>query len=143
MVEGEKIIFRGGQVEKKASEYINISSLNMPSHKYEWPDSLEQDNFLKIIDKYRNLRNIKLIEAKNNSQISRFIQINIDKVKKLYQSLDVKKKKPCKRMVYHQSTKQKCRLFFAKDCTYEIISMIQFLLKVSLGNKASRYHTNT
>ena len=34
MVEGEKITFRGGQVEKKASEYINISSLNMPSHKY-------------------------------------------------------------------------------------------------------------
>ena len=91
MIEGEKIIFRDGQVEKKASEYINISSLNMPNHKYQWPDSLEPDNFLKIIDKYRNPRNIKLIEAKNNFQISRFNQINIDKVKKLYQSLALKK----------------------------------------------------
>ena len=80
MIEGEKIIFRDGQVEKKASEYINISSLNMPNHKYQWPDSL-----------YRNPRNIKLIEAKNNFQISRFNQINIDKVKKLYQSLALKK----------------------------------------------------
>ena len=114
MVEGEKITFRGGQVEKKASEYINISSLNMPSHKYQWPDSLEQDNFLKIIDKYRNLRNIKLIEAKNNSQISRFIQINIDKVKKIVSKSCRKKKKPCKKMVYHQSTRQKCRLFLQR-----------------------------
>ena len=142
MVEGEKITFRGGQVEKKASEYINISSLNMPSHKYQWPDSLEQDNFLKIIDKYRNLRNIKLIEAKNNSQICRFIQINIDKVKKLYQSLAVKKKALQKDGV-SPIYEAKMQTFFAKDCTYEIISMIQFVLKVSLGNEASRYHTNT
>ena len=113
MVEGEKITFRGGQVEKKASEYINISSLNMPSHKYQWPDSLEQDNFLKLIDKYRNLRNIKLIEAKNNSQISRFIQINIDKVKKLYQSLAVKKKALQKDGV-SPIYEAKCRLFLQR-----------------------------
>ena len=48
------------------SEYfINISNLNIPSHVYKCPDSLEPKTF-KIIDKYMEHRSIKLIKARNN-----------------------------------------------------------------------------
>lgn len=74
------------------SEYfMNIPILNMPSHGYKCPDSLEQDPMLKMIDMLWDLLSIKLIKAESNFQIFRFSQINIDEVKKMYQNLDPKK----------------------------------------------------
>ena len=92
LVEDDKIISRDVQIAKKFSEYfINIPILNMPSNSYKCPDSSEQDPILKILDKYKNHRSIKLINAKNNSQVFKFSQIDIEEVKKSFQSLDPKK----------------------------------------------------
>ena len=92
LVEDDKIISRGDQIAKKFSEYfINIPTLNMPSNGYKCPDSSEQDPILKILDKYKNHPSIKLIKAKNNSQVFKFSQIDIEEVKKSFQSLDPKK----------------------------------------------------
>ena len=63
----------------------------MSSNGYKCPDSSEQDPILKILDKYKNHPSIKLIKAKNNSQVFQFSQIGIDEVKKSFQSLDPKK----------------------------------------------------
>ena len=91
LVEDDKIISRDDQIAKKFSEYfINIPILNMPSN-YKCPDSSEQDPILKILDKYKNHASIKLIKAKNNSQIFKFSQIDIEEVKKSFESLDPKK----------------------------------------------------
>ena len=51
----------------------------------------EQDPILKILYKYKNHPSIKLINAKNNSQVFKFSQIDIEEVKKSFQSLDPKK----------------------------------------------------
>ena len=92
LVEDDKIISRDDQIAKRFSEYfINIPILNMPSNGYKCPDSSEQDPILKILDKYKNHPSIKLIEAKNNSQVFKFSQIDIEEVKKSFQSLDPKK----------------------------------------------------
>ena len=54
MVEDNKIISCEDQITKKFSEYfINVPILNMLSNGYKYPDSLEQDHILKILDKYR------------------------------------------------------------------------------------------
>ena len=63
----------------------------MPSNGYKCPDSSEQDPILKILDKYKDHQSIKLIKAKKNSQVFKFRQIDIDEVKKSFQSLDPKK----------------------------------------------------
>ena len=63
----------------------------MPSNGYKCPDSSYQDPVLKILDKYKNHASIKLIKAKNNCQIFKFSQIDIEEVKKSFQSLDLKK----------------------------------------------------
>ena len=63
----------------------------MPSNGYKCPDSSEQDPILKILDKYKNHPSIKFIKAKNNSQVFKFSQIDIEEVKKYFQSLDRKK----------------------------------------------------
>ena len=63
----------------------------MPSNGYKSPDSSEQDPTLKILDKYKNHPSIKLIKTKNNSQVFKFSQIDIEEVKKSFQSLDPKK----------------------------------------------------
>ena len=63
----------------------------MPSNGYKCPDSSEQDPILKILDKYKDHPSIKLIKAKNNSQVFKFSQIDIEEVKKSFQSLDPKK----------------------------------------------------
>ena len=63
----------------------------MPSNGYKCADSSEQDPILKILDKYKNYPSIKLVKAKNNSQIFKFSQIDIEKVKRSFQSLDPKK----------------------------------------------------
>ena len=63
----------------------------MPSNGYKCPDSSEQDPILKILDKYKDHPSIKLIKAKNNSQVFKFSQIDIEEVKKSFQSLDRKK----------------------------------------------------
>ena len=92
LVEDDKIISCDDQIAKKFSEYfINITILNMPSNGYKWPDSSEQDPILKILDKYKNNPSIKLIKAKNNSQVFKFSQIGIEEVKINFQSLDPKK----------------------------------------------------
>ena len=92
LVEDDKIISRDDQIAKKFSEYfINISILNMPSNGFKCPDSSEQYPILKILYKYKNHPSIKLIKAKNNSQVFKFSQIDIEEVKKSFQSLDLKK----------------------------------------------------
>ena len=92
MVEDDKVISRDDQIAKKFSEYlISIPILNMSSDGYRCPDSSEQDTILKILDKYKDHPIIKLIKAKNNSQVFKFSQIDIHEVKKSFQSLDPKK----------------------------------------------------
>ena len=92
LVEDDKIISRDNQITKKVSEYFtNISILNMPSNGYKCPYSSEQDPILKILDKYKNHPSIKLIKAKNNSQVFKFNQIDIEEVRKSFLSLDPKK----------------------------------------------------
>ena len=67
LVEDNEIISPEDQIAKKFSEYFkNIPILNMPSNGYKCPDSSEQDPILKILEKYKNHRSIKLIKAKNN-----------------------------------------------------------------------------
>ena len=56
----------------------------MSSHGYKCPDSFKEDPILKMIDKCRAHSSIKLIEAKNISQVFMFNQIKIDAVNKLY-----------------------------------------------------------
>ena len=60
----------------------------MPSNGYKCPDSSEQDPIVKILDKYKDHPSIKLIKAKNSSQVFKFRQIDIEEDKK---SLDPKK----------------------------------------------------
>ena len=92
LVEDDKIISRDDQIAKTFSEYfINIPILNIPSNGYKCPHSSEQDPILKILDKYKNNPSIKLIKAKNNSQVFKFSQIDIEEVKNSFQSLDPKK----------------------------------------------------
>ena len=109
MVEDDKIIFRDDQIAKKFSEYfISIPILNMPSNGYKCPHSSEQDPILKILDKYKDHPSIKLIKTKNSSKAFKFRQIDIEEVKKTFQSLA--RKKPHKRMIL----KLKNVDFFAK-----------------------------
>ena len=92
MVEDAEIISRDEQVAKKFSEYsISIPILNMPSNGYKCPHSLEQDPILKILDKYKDHLSIKLIKVKNSSKVFKFRQIDIEEVKRTFQSLDPKK----------------------------------------------------
>ena len=63
----------------------------MPSNGYKCPDSSEQDPILKILDNYKDHPSIKLIKAKNNFQVFKFSQIDIEEVKKSFQSLEPKK----------------------------------------------------
>ena len=52
------------------SEYfVNIPNLNMSIHKYKCPYSLQSDPIVRIIDKYRDHRNIKFIKAKSNFRV--------------------------------------------------------------------------
>ena len=62
----------------------------MPSNGYKCPDSSEQDPLLKILDKYKNHPSIKFSKAKNNFQVFKFSQTDIEEVKKSFQSLDPK-----------------------------------------------------
>ena len=60
-------------------------------HGYKCLDLSEQDRILKILDKYRDHPSIKLIKAKNSSQVFKFSQIDIEEVKNFFQSLHPKK----------------------------------------------------
>ena len=92
LLEDNKINSRDDQIAKKFSEYFtNIPVLNMPSNGYKCPDSSEQDPISKILDKQKNHPSIKLIKAKNNSQVFKFSQIDIEEAKNSFQSLDSKK----------------------------------------------------
>ena len=85
LAQDDQIISRDDQIAKKFSEYfISIPILNMPSNGYKCPDSSEQDPILKILDKYKGHPSIKLIKAKNNSQVFKFSQIDIEEVKKSF-----------------------------------------------------------
>ena len=53
----------------------------MPSNGYKCPDSLEQDPILKTPDNHKDHSRIKLIKAKNNSQVFTLSQIDIKEVK--------------------------------------------------------------
>ena len=89
MAEDGKNISRNDQIAEKFSEYfIFIAILNVPINGYKWPDSSEQDPILIILQKYKEHSSIKLIKAKNNSEAFKFSQINIEGVKKIFQSLD-------------------------------------------------------
>ena len=97
MIEDDKIISCDNQIAKKFSEYFaSILILNMPSNEYKYSHSSEQDLILKILDKYKDHPSIKLIKAKNNSQV-KFRQFDIEEVKNTFQSTDLKK--PHKRMI--------------------------------------------
>ena len=88
LVEDDKIISRDDQIAKQFSEYfISIQILDIASNGYTCPHSSEQDPILKILDKYKDHASIKLIKAKNYSQVSKFSQIDI----KSFQGLDPKK----------------------------------------------------
>ena len=69
----------------------------MPSNGYKCPDSSEQDPILKILDKYKNHSSIKLIKAKNNSQVLSSVKLTSKKPKNLSKVLT--RKKPHKRMI--------------------------------------------
>ena len=75
----------------------------MPSNGYKCPHSSEQDPILKILGKYKDHPSIKLIQAKNRSNVFKFRQIDIEEVKKLSKVLT--RKKP-----------HKCRLFSKYIC---------------------------
>ena len=79
----KKIISCDDQIVKTFSEYfVYIPNLNMSSHGYRCPNSLEPDPILRITDKYRDDSSIKLIKTKSNSRAFNFIQINIEEIKK-------------------------------------------------------------
>ena len=125
MVEDDKIISRDDQIAKKFSEYfINIPILNMPSNGYKCPDSSEQDPNLKILDKYKHLPSIKLINAEINSQVFQFSQIVIEEVKKIFQSLD-SKNAPQKDDIKTNLLKKNAD-FFAKCTCGDINDSIRF-----------------
>ena len=63
----------------------------MPYNAYKCPHSSDQDPILKILDTYKDHLSIKLIKAKNNAQVFKFCQIEIEEVKKSFQSYDLKK----------------------------------------------------
>ena len=106
LVEDDKIISRDDQIAKKFSEYfISISILNMPSNGSKCPHSSVQDPILRILDKYKDHRNIKLIKAKKSSKVFKFCQIDIEEVKKTSKVLT--RKKPHKRMILKPIYKRK------------------------------------
>ena len=61
------------------------------THGYKCLDTSEQDPILKILVKYKGHPSIKLIKAKNSSQVFKFSQIDIEEVKNFFQSLHPKK----------------------------------------------------
>ena len=63
----------------------------MASNEYKCWHSSKQDPILKRLDKYKDHPSIRLIKAKNNSQVFNFCQTDIEEVKKTFQSLDPKK----------------------------------------------------
>ena len=92
LVEDVKIISRDDQIAEKFSEYfISIAILNMPSNGYKCLHSSEQGLILKIFDKYKDHPSIKLIKARNNSQVFKFREIDTEEVKKSSQSFSPKK----------------------------------------------------
>ena len=125
MVEDDEIISPNEQIVKKFSEqFISIPILNMPSNGYKYPDSSEQDPVLKILDKYKDHPSIKLIKARNNSQVFMFSQIDIEEVKKSFQSLD--KKAAQKDDIKINLLKKNVDFFAQYTCDD---SMIQFVLQ--------------
>ena len=69
----------------------------MPSNGYKCPDPSEQDPILKILDKFEDHPSIKLIKAKNDSQVFKFNQIDTEEVRNFSEVLN--RKKPHKRMI--------------------------------------------
>ena len=125
LVVDDKIISRDHQIAKKFGEYfISIPILNMLKNGYKCPRSSEQDPILKILDKYKDHPSTKLIKAKNSSKVFKFRQIDIEEVKKTFQSLDPKKaaqKDDIKTNLLKKNT-------FLQN-THVMTSMIQFVLQ--------------
>ena len=83
LAEDDKIVSCDGQIAKKFSEYcISIPILSMSNNGYKYTDS--SGPILKILDKYNDHSSFKLIKAKNNSQVFKFNQIDIEEVKKSF-----------------------------------------------------------
>ena len=92
MLKDDQVISRDDQIAKRFTEYfISIPVLNISSNGYKCPDSSEQDPILQIPDKYTDHPSMKLIKAKNNSQVFKINQIYIEEVKKSFQRLDPEK----------------------------------------------------
>ena len=89
LVNNDKVISRDDQIAKTFSKYfLSILILNIPSNGSNCPNSSEQDSILHILEKYKDYPSIKLIKAKNNSQVFKFGQIEIEDS---FPSLDPKK----------------------------------------------------
>ena len=111
----------------------------MPSNGYKCPDSSEQDPIVKILDKYKDHPSIKLIKAKNNYQVFKFSQIDIEEVKKSFQSLDPKKatqKDDIKTNLLKKSVD-----FFAKYTCDDINDSIRY--SIFQRNETSKHRTCT
>ena len=81
MTSDDKIFSLNDQIAKKFSEYFTNIPIFMPSNGYKCPDPSEQDPILKILDKFEDHPSIKLIKAKNDSQVFKFNQIDTEEVR--------------------------------------------------------------
>ena len=112
----------------------------MPSNGYKCPDSSEQDPILKILDKYKGHPSIKLIKAKNNSQVFKFSHTDTEKVKKSFQKPWPEK---CSTKGYYQnqSTEEKCRHFCQIHMWWH--QWFNSFFKISQRTETSRHCTYT
>ena len=89
LVEDDKIISRDNQIAKKFSEYFISIPILCQVMDINVHMSSEQDPIFKILVKYKGHPSIKLIKDKSNSQVFKFRQIDIEEMKKTFQSLDL------------------------------------------------------
>ena len=94
----------------------------MASNGYKCPHSSKQDPILKTLDKYKNHPSIRLIKAKNNSQVFKFCQNGIEEVKKTFQSLDPKK--AAQKDIRTNLLKENVDVFGKKHVMTSVISFI-------------------
>ena len=92
LIEDNQIFSQDKQITKIFNAYfISIPNLNMPvNQEFECSDLQEEDPLLRIIGKYQNHSDIKLIKSKNKFQTFEFRDTNIDEIKKSIENLDPK-----------------------------------------------------
>ena len=93
LIADNQTISQDKQIVKIFNKYfISIPILNMPTNQeFKFSDSPEEDPLLRIIGRYQNHPNIKLIKSKNKSQTFKFRDTNVDEIKKYIENLDPKK----------------------------------------------------